>query len=374
MRINTNVPAINTQRILSQTNTAVQRSIGRLSSGFRINRAADDAAGLGIANRLRADVRGLQQAARNAEQANSVLQIAEGATQTIQGIVERMKELAVQAASDNVSDAGRAQIDAEFTQLQEEISRIVTTTKFQGSTLLDGSFGNQLDTGAASTLLGVAGVSANTVRIDGAAAGTYTLSATADSVTLTDGAGNAQTIGDVTVDGGQGAQTWRFDQFGIEVTTTDLAVGADLGDLVVTDAPVTFMVSVSGEQGAGGGAGADDVTLGSLDLSLATLGINADSLADKAGAQTAIGNIDTALDRIAEAFGSIGAAQNRIDFATANVRTMIENVAAAESTIRDADMAAEMTEFTRNQILQQAGTAMLAQANAAPQMVLRLLQ
>jgi len=282
MRINTNVPALNTQRILSQTNTAIARSIGRLSSRYRLNRAADDAAGLGIANQMRADLRAMNQAARNAEQASSALQIAEGAAQTIASILDRMKELAVQAASDNTSDDGRLKIQAEFALLQEEITRIVDTTKFQGKTLLDGSWG-------------------------------------------------------------QGT-------------------------------PVTFMVSVSGNEGQNGLAGADDIELGTLDLRLETLGLDTHSLGTKADAQAAISAIDGAISMVSDAFGQIGAAQNRLDYALTNVRTAIENVSAAESTIRDADMAAEMTTFTRNQILQQTGMAMLAQANAAPQLVLRLLQ
>src|SRR5690606_19929352 len=162
MRINTNVASLNSQRILGQTGVALSRNIGRLSSGFRINRAADDAAGLGIANQLRADLRAMRQASRNAEQASSLLQVAEGATQTIQTIVERMKELAVQAASDNVSD--RTSIQAEFLQLQNEIQRIVDTTKFQNSKLLDGSFGNEVD--GASSLLGVAGVNASSIQLN----------------------------------------------------------------------------------------------------------------------------------------------------------------------------------------------------------------
>src|SRR5690606_22650365 len=240
MRTHTNVPALHTQRILSQTNSAGARSLGRLSSGFRINRAADDAAGLGIANQLRADLRGLRQAARNAEQANSVLQIAEGATQTVSGILDRMKELAVQAASDNVSDEGRAKIQAEFAKLQDEITRIVDTTKFHGKNLLNGTFGNVLDDDpTSSTLIGVAGVTAESIVLNGAAAGTYTLTATANSVTLTDGSGNSQTIGGVTVDGSQGEQTWNFNQFGIKVTTTDLAA-ANTGAIVVTGGTVSF--------------------------------------------------------------------------------------------------------------------------------------
>ncbi|MFO7260959.1 MAG: flagellin, partial [bacterium] len=140
MRINTNVASLNSNRVLQLTNTAVARTLGRLSSGYRINRSADDAAGLGIANKLRADLRSLRQAARNAEQANAMLQIAEGAAQSIQSIVERMKELATQAASANTDDNGRAKIQDEFGKLIEEIDRIVATTKFQDTALLDGTF------------------------------------------------------------------------------------------------------------------------------------------------------------------------------------------------------------------------------------------
>src|SRR5690606_11594827 len=140
MRINTNVASLNSNRVLQLTNTAVARTLGRLSSGYRINRSADDAAGMGLANKLRADVRALRAAARNAEQANATLQIAEGAVQSIQSIVERMKELATQAASANTDDNGRARLDAEFQQLIGEIDRIVATTKFQDTLLLDGNF------------------------------------------------------------------------------------------------------------------------------------------------------------------------------------------------------------------------------------------
>ena len=368
MRINTNVASLNSQRVLGQTGSAVNRSIGRLSSGFRINKAADDAAGLGIANKLRADLRSMRQASRNAEQATSMLQVAEGATQTIQNIVERMKELAVQAASDNVSD--RTQIQAEFTELQNEITRIVDTTKFDGQALLNNTLGNSVDL-ATSTLDAAAGFSA--ARVSGTAADTYTFSQTAGAVTVTNAAGDLQQT--VTAVAG-GAQSIKFDAFGITVEThANFAIGAGsenlTGNLVVGGTTTQFMVSVSGEEGVGG---QDTVSLAALDLRLTTLGISADSLASRSGAETAIGNIDSALSTIANAFGSIGAAQNRIEYATANVKTSIENVAAAESTIRDADMAAEMADFTKNQILQQAGVAMLAQANSAPQLVLRLLQ
>lgn len=373
MRINTNVSALNTQRNLGATGADAAKYMARLSSGFRINSAADDAAGLAVANKMRADLRGMSQASRNAEQANGLLQVAEGATNVIQSIVDRMKELTVQATSDNVDDTARAKIQQEFSQLQSEITRTAATTKFNGQTLIDGTFGNKLTTGTTS-LIGVAGVSAGTITLSGAKAATYgfTLDAGKTSVTLDDGAGNKQTIG---VAAGAGVQTWNFNQFGVSVKTSNLtaeAAGA-LGNVVVGSGAVSFTVSVSGGQGAGGAAGNDDVALSTVDLSLTTLGLNADDLTSKSNAQTALGHIDTAIGTISTALGNLGAAQNRITFASQNVKSAIQNVSAAESTIRDADMAEEMSNFSKTQILQQAGVAMLAQANQAPQLVLKLL-
>jgi flagellin len=372
MRINTNAASLNSQRILGQTGAAVNRGIGRLSSGFRLNRAADDAAGLGIANKLRADTRALRQAARNAEQATSLLQVAEGAVQTVQNIVDRMKELGMQSASDNVNDTDRGLIQDEFTQLQAEITRIVDTTKFQGSVLLNGSLGNYADAAAAGSDFDAA-VGFSAFRVTGAQADTFTFTQVAGAVTVSNSDGSlTQTV---TATAG-GAQSLVFDKLGITVDThANFAIGAGAenleGDMVVAGANTSFLVSSSGAYGAGG---ADSVTVSSLDLSLATLDLDGESLASKSGAQDALVNIDAAITTISAVFGDIGATQNRIDYATANVKTSIENFAAAESTIRDADMAAEMAEFTKNQILQQAGVAMLAQANSAPQLVLRLLQ
>lgn len=279
MRINTNVASLNSNRVLQLTNTAVARTLGRLSSGYRINRSADDAAGLGIANKLRADIRSLRQAARNAEQANAMLQIAEGAVQSIQNIVERMKELATQAASANTDDNGRAKIQDEFGRLIEEIDRIVATTKFQDTALLDGRFEGDFMVSSS---------------------GAYTPGSNSD------------------------------------------------------------FVSISGE---------------AMNLKTTTLFDNeTPSVAAQADAQAALTAIDTALGTVATALGAIGAAQNRIEHAFNNTNIAIENYAAAESTIRDADFAAEVAELTRLQILQQSGIAMLAQANAAPQAILALLR
>ncbi|MEM7416454.1 MAG: flagellin [Gemmatimonadota bacterium] len=278
MRINTNVAAMNTLRNLAQTDQAVTRSIGRLSSGFRINRAADDAAGLAIANQLRADLGAMRQATRNAEQANSLLQVAEGGATGIQNILTRMKELASQASSDNVDDTGRGRIDIEFQELILEIDRIADSTEFSGTNLLDGSAG-----------------------------------------------------------------------------TLDFIVGAS--STIANDT-----ISITGAN---------------LDLTTATLGVTGganDDVLTKADAQAMLGLIDTAITSVSDVFAEVGAKQNRLDIALTQVRITVENTAAAESVIRDADMAAEFTELTKNQILSQAGISVLAQANSSSQSVLALLQ
>ena len=277
MRINTNVAAMNTLRVLAGTDQAITRSIGRLSSGFRINRAADDAAGLGIANQLRADLGAMRQATRNAEQASSLMQVAEGGATGIQNILTRMKELAGQSASDNVDATGRGRIDIEYQELLVEIDRIADSTEFSGVNLLN-------DTAGATTLEFIVGVSATIAN--------------------------------------------------------------------------------------------DKITLAAFDLTTAATGLNltgTDLLSD-ANAETVLTAVDAAITAVSDSFATIGAKQNRLDIALNQVRISVENTAAAESVIRDADMAAEFTELTKNQILSQAGISVLAQANASSQSVLALLQ
>ncbi|MGI9626501.1 MAG: flagellin, partial [Longimicrobiales bacterium] len=349
MRINTNVSAINSQRMLNKSSNALARSVARLSSGFRINRAADDAAGLGIANSLRGTIRGLEQASRNAEQANSLLQVAEGGAMQIESILERMKQLATQSASDNVNDTDRTLIQSEFTELQSEITRIVDTTKFLGNTLLNGSLGNTIDT--ANSTLDDAGTEITNINISGTQADTYTLAHDAgnETLTLSNSAGTLTQTIDVT--GETGVSTYNFSAFDVSVeTSSDFDSGVDTADgtIVVAGGNTSFLVSVSGDPG-----GQDQVAFGALDLQLATLGIDVDSLSTKAQAVTAIGTIDTAIGSVSTAFGTIGAAQNRIEFAAANTSVALENFQAAESVIRDADMAAEVSQLTKNQILQQ---------------------
>ncbi len=367
MRINTNVSALQAGNNLSRVQDQVSDSMTKLSSGLRINKSGDDAAGLGIANKLQADTRALSQASRNAEQANSLLQIADGATSTIQNMLERIKELATQSASDNTdgdaTTGGRKAIQAEFASLTAEITRTVQTTKFQGKTLIDGNFGATVSGTAVTTSAG-----AYSVTSSGAAAGTYTITSAGGTITLDNGAGVTQQL-NLTA----GAkQSLNFDKLGITINTdTSVTAGSlDTKTVIVTAGTSggSFMVGSSGAY-----TGQDNITLNKLDLTLSTLGISTDDLTTAANAKTALTNVDTALAVVAGVQGDIGAAQNRIGYAQDNLKTSIQNYSAAESVIRDVDMASEMTTYTKNNILAQAGTAMLAQANQAGQGILTLL-
>ncbi len=366
MRINTNIAALNAQRQLGITEGRVADSMAKLSSGFRINRAADDAAGLGIANKLRADIRSMTQASRNAEQANSLLQISEGSTSGIQTMLERMKELATQANSDTVDDAGRQRINAEFTALRSEIARTVSTTKFQGKTLLDGTFGVGGSVTAGSDLASVT-INGTAVKDD------YTVDfSTAGKLTLTGGDSVAHTV-----DVADGAKSVNFDDLGITVT---LAADYDSGGTFGTDNTISVAQGSGGGSfmiGSSGAYATDDVlSLTAINLQTGASGLNIDGLdlTTTANAQTVLDRVDTAIGSVNSALGTIGAFQNRIENARANLNTAIQNYSASESVIRDLDMASEMTSFSKSQILSQAGTAMLAQANQSAQGILQLLR
>src|SRR5918911_1023749 len=322
MRINTNVSALQSSLNLGRTQDAVSDSMAKLSSGFRINRAADDAAGLGIANKLRADTRAMTQASHNAEQANSVLQIAEGATSSIQQILERMKELATEAASDNVDDAGRTKIQSEFDQLRQEVGRIASTTKFQGKALLDGTFGNSVAV-AGSSALSTAGTVLSDAQLAGAAAGAYTLTNdNAGTLTLA----SASVTESVAVSG-SGKQSVTFGKFGISIELNnayDNTATNDVGGGVISVAAGsgggTFMVSSSGDY-----SGQDLISLSAINLKTDSTGLNLAglSLASASGAQSALTTIDTAMTAVSDKLGDIGALQNRIGYAMANIKTSI---------------------------------------------------
>ncbi|MEP6493431.1 MAG: flagellin [bacterium] len=377
MRINTNVSAIQAYTNLGRVQNALDSSMQKLSSGLRINKASDDAAGLGIANALRAQTRALTQASVNGEQGSALLQVAEGGTSAIESILERMKELSAQSASSNSGD--RVQLQTEFNTLRAEITRITATTQYQGNNLIDGTMGNKLNSSAAaSTILADAHAQASTVQINGAKAGTYTVNLVdATHLSMTDAAGNVQ----VATVAATGVQTVNFSQFGISFKTaasfdTGAAATALDATAVVATAGSTgadFLVSAAAGQYSSNDlvslATAVDVTTGATGLNIA-----ASDISTQAGAQTALASLDSALTVVNSALGAIGAAQSRISFALDNTKTTIVNYSAAESTIRDVDMAMEMTTFSKNQILAQAGTAMLAQANQSASSVLKLFQ
>jgi flagellin len=263
LRINNNIEAFNAHRQLTGTSDKVARSMERLSSGYRINRAADDAAGLAISEKLRGQIKGLGQAQRNSQDAVSLVQTAEGSLNEVHSMLQRVRELSVQYQNGTLSTSDKAAITAETAQLSSEIERIGKSTAFNGIKLLDGS-----------------------------------------------------------------------------ATAVTFQVGANDGDSI-------------------------SVTTASLGQKVGTIDVTT---------STSISAIDAAIGEVSKLRGAFGAVQNRLDHTLNNLRTYEENLLASESRIRDVDMASEMVAFSKNQILQQAGTSMLAQANQAPQSVLSLLR
>ena len=442
-RINHNISAANTYRHLRTSTASLERALERLSSGMRINRAADDVAGLAISERMRNQIRGLRQASRNASQAINLIQTAEGALNEIHSILARMRELVIEAASDNVSDSDRASLDDEFQNLKAEITRIAETTEYNDVKLLDGTFSrNSVDwtttnstNGVDLTSLGVQEVvvpdihnqvdfssvtvsdgSGNTYSVqevtgyklefvDSANDGRLTLRVSEVYVTLSDGTSDTLTatynadgtvswtsstyptgtVSGAPTDAGEVSQevifynppsdgetmTLSFDHLGVLVTLNDSY--DDDGNLnnkaviVNSGGDKTFQV------------GADNASNNAVGFSLpaataAALGLSDAELTTVTDARSAISIIDSAIETVNSMRAELGAVQNRLEFIISNLDNMAQNIQASESTIRDTDFAEEITNFTRSQILVQAGIAMLAQSNAVAQNVLSLLR
>ena len=367
MRINNNLMALNTQRQLNVNNNNTSKSVEKLSSGFRINRAGDDAAGLAISEKMRSQIRGLNMASRNSQDAISLVQTAEGALTETHAILQRMRELAVQSSSDtNQNLVDREAMSEEFNQLKGELNDIAGNTKFNNMKLLDGNFGGGITVsgGTTSTTAGVAGITTS----GSAEAGTYTFTLDSGNLSISDGTGTTVDVGAVAGMGNAG--TINIDRFGISITT---AHGFDAADL---DAK-TIVLSASGGGGViqtGANAGEEmTISIGAMDAT--SLGIDGSvSIAARSDASSALSVVDTAINSVSKQRSELGAIQNRLEHKINNLNTSSENLQAAESRIRDVDMAKEMMEYTKNNILSQAATAMLAQANNAPQSVLRLLQ
>jgi len=277
LRIATNVASLTSQRHLRETRELLDRSLERLSSGYRINRAGDDAAGLAISEKLRAKIKGLVQAQRNSSDGVSLIQVAEGGLNEVGNILVRLRELGVQAASDTIGDKERKFLDLEYQSLKDEIDRIANSTEFNGSYLLDGTGGSldfQVNTGG-DNLLGVDRIS--------------------------------------------------FDAFKLDVNTDKL-------------------------------------------------GLDQLSVKSKTDAQHSLAHIDNAIESVSSTRAELGAIENRLSSTIRNLGVSVENLSAARSRIKDVDIAEETAELTKHNILMQAGTAVLAQANSAPKMALALLQ
>ena len=391
LRINNNIAALNSGRHLNANNRVLKQKLERLASGLRVNRAADDAAGLSVSEGMRAELAGLKVSVSNSEHATNLIMTAEGSLNEINAIMIRMRELATQASSSTVNDSNRESIQAEFGQLTTEIDRIAHATTYNNQVLLTG-FGNTVkSTSTAGVNEGV-----TNIKISGAEAGTYTFKDAgggggddADDSKITLSNGNiSQTIsigtmldGNVVATGTQVVA--NFDRLGIVVTLAGdgvEALGATGGSYSDGDLDTKTIVV---QEGTGGSfqVGADDTDFNRIDVSVAdmkatgsNLNLSGVSVASIGGARTAITSIDQAITVVAQQRGDLGAFQNRLNFTIAYTENEIENIQASEASIRDANIATEVTSFTRAQILSQAATAMLAQANVLPQNALALLQ
>jgi flagellin len=407
LRINQNIAAQNAYRNLSVTDGQMAKSLEKLSSGFRINRAADDAAGLSISEGLRSQVGGLKVAVRNAQDGISVVQTAEGAMNEVHSILQRMRDLSVQAASTGSQDeTARGAAQTELKQLNEELDRIGKTTKFGAQSLLAGKDAKASFDAVNVTATGHTVVSgtADTFELTGTF-GKATLSAADITIAATDyetsgeyqdaiqlaidtaivGAGGEKGALKAKVTSGLAADgttpTWQVElssssvgdagQFTVGVTGA--AFGFEATDYSATgnataqanEATFKFQIGANNTE-------AEAINVKFNGVSSEILGT--DTLDLVTGADAAITAIDSAIQSVSTNRANLGAVQNRLEHTIANPSVAAETLAASESRIRDTDMAQEMVSFTRAQILTQAGTAMLAQANQAPQSVLSLLR
>lgn len=399
MIIQHNIPALNAHRQLSTNNSNVAKSLEKLSSGFRINKAGDDAAGLAISEKMRGQISGLKQATRNAQDGISLIQTGEGALQETHSILQRMRELAVQSANGTYDDdVDRLNLNKEVEALKSEIDRISSSTEFNGSKLLDGTLGGYAIGTAGDGEGLVSGISITGGTMDaGNVSGIVVDTAGVGSFTDADGALAASTDGattylaanftqDVATNNGVTTITFKaadtatkaeieaYDGVKITVVGQKDAAGA----YTAVTAANTFEIDAPGGQGVTfqiGANGVDDqeVTLKVGDMSSKGIGVDAISVGTRTSANDAISKIDAAINKVSGTRADLGALQNRLDHTINNLGVSNENLTAAESRIRDVDMASEMMSYTKNNILTQAAQAMLAQANTLPQGVLQLL-
>lgn len=396
MSINTNVVSINAQRNLGLSGSSLATSMQRLSSGLRVNSAKDDAAGLAIAERMSTQVRGLAVASRNANDGISLAQTAEGALGKVGDMLQRMRELAVQSSNATNSKSDREALQSELSQLRDEVDRVAKTTSFNGQKLLDGKFtgamfqvgansGDNITVGAlANTKVAELGNStygkatdlvasdvaadakasisqgAVTISITGAKGGTPVDAKIEQDVNVTEDEALGKVIAAInskTADTGVTAFL-SDDKTKIELRATENQDdGEAIANIAIASGSIAAVEVDAGDFSAGGGKGIDAIKIDT-----------------QSGAWEALQRIDSALDKVSSARAELGAIQTRFEKSIENIDIMQENISAARGRITDADFAKETANLSRTQILQQAGTAMVAQANQLPQNVLKLLQ
>jgi flagellin len=378
--INTNTASLNAQRNLSTSGSSLATSLQRLSSGLRINSAKDDAAGLAISERFTSQIRGVNQAARNANDGISLAQTAEGALAEVGNNLQRIRELAVQASNGTNNQTDRDALNAEVTQLKAEIQRVSEQTSFNGTKLLDGSFtavAFQVGANAGETI----SISSIANTQTAAIGGTFTRTTGSFNATALTGFATAIPAGGLVLNGTDvgaiGAAANAQERAGqlveaINRVSAQSGVGASY-DATTGDVTLVSNAAVvtTGTTNSATVAGIANAFTGTSATSTGITTVNVSSFTD---AQLAIGQIDNALTAVNSSRAELGAIQNRFSSVVTNLQTSSENLSASRSRIRDADYAKETAELTRGQILQQAGTAMLAQANQLPQNVLSLLR
>jgi len=374
--INTNIASLDTQRALNSSQSALNTSIQRLSTGLRINSASDDAAGLEISERMNSQIRGLTVAARNANDGVSLAQTAEGALGQVGDMVQRIRELAVQSSNATNTQADRSGIQQEVTQLKAEIDRVSQTTNFNGTKLLDGSFSAaNFQVGAnAGESITVNSITNSQLSGMGVVNQATTQNSTAISDMTAVAAGtltiNGTDIGALAAAGTtQQRQADVVDAINRVSTTTGVGAFYDsTNNKIVLSSASNITIAGSGNAAQVGFAAADSANAAASG-NMSTLDVSS-----YAGAQLAIQQCDAALTQVNGSRANLGALQSRFESAVSNIQIASENTSAAKSRITDTDYAAETANMTRAQILQQAGNAMLAQANQLPNQVLTLLR
>jgi flagellin len=381
--INTNISSLTAQRNLNASQASLATSMQRLSSGLRINSAKDDAAGLAISERMTSQIRGMNQAVRNANDGISLAQTAEGALSEVGNNLQRIRELAVQSSNATNSTSDRTALNSEVNQLVSEIDRVSKQSDFNGTKLLDGSFSSQLfqvganagQTIAVNKIANTTAAALGNVKFAAAVTGTAQTPATATVASdITDISINGVAIGKVSIAvGDTGAAT------GIALAGAINAKMGETGVYATSDATTGALTMTSIKAGkdlvVAGGAAAG-LTAGTTTAAATTTASFAKDLdiTTVAGAQKALEIVDAALTQVNGSRADLGAIQNRFTSVVTNLQTNSDNTSASRSRIQDADFAAETANLSRSQILQQAGTAMVAQANQLPQTVLSLLK